>query len=147
MVLLAEFHALGPLVVALVQISGNAPELDQLVLLQLLCQGDVVKVVVGVNRCSQTLGGHGLSVGEGHGGASTGHYSVAVAATSASKRPLSTCSALWDPHPFLCNGSLLRTHWQVQRGTLVPEHPRPVSWPLKHKRNCHLLTGLLSPPT
>lgn len=81
MVLLAELHTLSPPVIALVQISSNAPELDQLVLLQLLCQGDVVKVVVGVNRCSQTLRGYGLSLREGYGGAGTRHDSVAVTAT------------------------------------------------------------------
>lgn len=59
-VLLAQLHALGPPATALVEVSGNAPELDQLVLLQPLRQGDVVKVVVGIDRCSQTLGGHSL---------------------------------------------------------------------------------------
>lgn len=56
MVLLAELHTLSPSVVALVQISRNAPEFNQLVLLQLLSQADIVEVVIGINRCSQALG-------------------------------------------------------------------------------------------
>lgn len=52
MVFLAERHALGPPAAALVQISNNVPELDQLVILQPLCQGDVVKVVISIDRRS-----------------------------------------------------------------------------------------------
>jgi len=55
LVLLAELHALFPAVVALEEVGGDPPELDQLVLLQPLGQGDVVKVVVGVDGGAQGL--------------------------------------------------------------------------------------------
>lgn len=51
MILLAELHTLGPPVIALEQIGCNAPELHQLMLLQPLSQADVVKVVIGIDRC------------------------------------------------------------------------------------------------
>lgn len=55
LVLLAELHTLLPAVVALEQISCDPPEFNQLVLLQTLSQGDVVKVVIGVDGCAQSL--------------------------------------------------------------------------------------------
>lgn len=54
-VFLAQFHALLPPIVALVQVGGDASELRQLVLLQTLGQADVVKVVERIDRRSQTL--------------------------------------------------------------------------------------------
>ena len=55
LVLLAKVDRLLPAIVALVQVGANASELDQLVLLQTLRQRDVVKVVEGVDGCSQAL--------------------------------------------------------------------------------------------
>lgn len=54
-VLLAELHALFPAVVALEEVGSDSPELNQLVLLQPLGQGDVVKVVIGIYGCPQCL--------------------------------------------------------------------------------------------
>ena len=56
LVLLAELHALFPAVVALEEVGGDSPELDQFVLLKPLGQGDIVKVVVGVDGGAQGLG-------------------------------------------------------------------------------------------
>ena len=52
---LAELHGLLPAVVALVQVGGDATELNQLVFLQRLGEGDVVKVIKGVDGGAQTL--------------------------------------------------------------------------------------------
>lgn len=49
LVLLAQLNALFPAVVALEQVGSDSPEFNQLVLLQALRQGDVVKVVIGIN--------------------------------------------------------------------------------------------------
>lgn len=46
LVLLAKLHTLFPAVVALEKVGSDSPKLNQLVLLQALRQGDVVKVVV-----------------------------------------------------------------------------------------------------
>lgn len=54
-VLFAQVNRLLPAVVALVEVGGNAAELDQLVLLEALREGDVIKVVVGVDGGAQTL--------------------------------------------------------------------------------------------
>lgn len=48
LVLLAQLHTLLPAVVALEEVGGDSPELNQLVLLQALGQRDVVKVVIGI---------------------------------------------------------------------------------------------------
>ena len=58
LVLLAELHALPPAVGALVQVGGDAAELDQLVLLQALGQADGVKVIVGIYGRPQALRTH-----------------------------------------------------------------------------------------
>ena len=54
-VLLAEVDRLLPAVVALVQVCTDAPELNELVLLQTLGQSNVVEVVECINRRPQTL--------------------------------------------------------------------------------------------
>lgn len=89
MVFLAERHALGPPAAALVQISNNVPELDQLVILQPLCQGDVVKVVISIDRRSpRVLGEHSLSMGEGTQTAGTQKLLSGGFCTTDSERPL-----------------------------------------------------------
>lgn len=65
-VLLAELHTLSPAVVALVKISSNTPELDQVVFLQSLRQANGIKVVVGVNGGSQSLQITTLTLPEGN---------------------------------------------------------------------------------
>jgi len=55
LVLLAQLHRLLPPVVALEQVGADAPELHQLVALQLLSERDVVKVVEGVDGGFQAL--------------------------------------------------------------------------------------------
>ena len=67
LVLLAELHTLLPAIVALEEVGGDSPELNQLVLLEPLGQRDVVKVVVGVYRCP-----HGLGAGEEDGDVNVG---------------------------------------------------------------------------
>ena len=54
-VLLAELDSLLPAVVTFVQVSSDAAEFNQLMLLQHLGQGDVVKVVEGVDGGPQPL--------------------------------------------------------------------------------------------
>lgn len=54
-VLLAELYTLSPAVVALVQVSSNTSELNQFMFLQPLCQANGVKVVIGIDWCSQAL--------------------------------------------------------------------------------------------
>jgi len=54
-VLLAEVDRLFPAVVAFVQVCADASELNQFVLLQTLCERDVIKVVEGVDGRAQTL--------------------------------------------------------------------------------------------
>lgn len=55
LVLFAELHALLPAVVALEEIGCDPSKLDQLVLFQALGQGDVVKVVIGIDGGAQGL--------------------------------------------------------------------------------------------
>eukprot|EP00050_Salpingoeca_kvevrii_P006202 m.287993 g.287993 ORF g.287993 m.287993 type:complete len:381 (+) comp11879_c0_seq1:284-1426(+) len=55
LVLLAQLDRVRPAVVALVQVGSNAPELNELVLLQSLSELDVVKVLVLVDRLAQRL--------------------------------------------------------------------------------------------
>eukprot|EP00128_Syssomonas_multiformis_P010915 Colp12_sorted_trinity150504_noHs@234 len=54
-VLLGELHALRPALVALVDVGGDAAELQQLVLLHLLSQVDLVEVVEVVDGGAQSL--------------------------------------------------------------------------------------------
>ena len=51
-VLLAEVHRLRPSVVVLVEVGTDTSELKQLVLLQLLGQGDCIKVIKSVDGFS-----------------------------------------------------------------------------------------------
>ena len=55
LVLFAQLHSLFPAVVSLVQVCGDASELQELVLLQTLGEGDVVKVVEGVDWGTESL--------------------------------------------------------------------------------------------
>lgn len=55
LVLLAELHALSPAVVALVKVSSDTSELNQLVFLQPLRQVNGVEVVIGINGRSKAL--------------------------------------------------------------------------------------------
>lgn len=54
-ILLAKFHTLLPAVVAFEKVGGNSSEFDELVLLQALGQRYVIKVVIGVDGCTQSL--------------------------------------------------------------------------------------------
>lgn len=55
LVLLAELNALFPAVVPFEKVSCDPPKFNKFVLLQALGQGDVVKVIISINGCSQCL--------------------------------------------------------------------------------------------
>ena len=54
-VLFTKFHTLLPAVVALVEVGGDAPELDQFVSLQLLGQRNVIEIVECINGRLETV--------------------------------------------------------------------------------------------